>query len=44
MKISVLTAVSALALSGVAFGSSAFATDTATATASPTATSTAVRL
>jgi TolA-binding protein len=40
VKLSVVTAVSALALSSVAFGSSAFASDTATPTPTPTISST----
>jgi hypothetical protein len=40
VKFSVVTAVSALALSSVAFGSSAFASDTATPTPTPTISST----
>ena len=40
VKVSVVTAVSALALSSVAFGSSAFASETATPTPTPTISST----
>lgn len=42
MRISILATVSALALSGVAFASSAFATDTTAANASATASATAI--